>query len=423
MKKSKKNKLFALIVSLVAAVALWLYVVTVVNPDGVRVISGIPVTFSGQEVLREDQSLLITDGDEQTVSATFYGKNADLNKLLQSQDELSAVVDVTKVRTDKTYSMNYDIQLPNGIQESAITVSDRTPNKISFTVQKLVRRAVEVTGDFSGVSIAEGYMLEKSSFDYETVLVEGPESVVNTIASAQVSMNRSNLEKSVTESVAFTLIDQDGKPVDTSDLSTDIEEIEVKLSVVKYRDVPLDIELIDGGGATSKDVKYTIEPSNITLSGDATVLDGINKIVLGTVDLADMLSNKDVISLPIIIPNDAKNVTGVEEASVTVEIRNKQTAVLRIEKSSFAFINLPEGLEATPVTQQLQVTIRASEKEIAKITTSNIRVVADMTNYTAVGTHTVDEVTVYIDGYPDAGVAGAYSIVVSLAEPSEEEEN
>ncbi len=423
MKKSKKSKLFALILSLIAATALWLYVVTVVNPDGERVISGIPVTFSGQEVLREDQGLLITDGDEQTVSARFYGKNADLNKLLQSQDELTAVVDVTKVRTDKTYSMNYDIQLPNDIQENAITISDRTPNKISFTVQKLIRRAIEVTGDFSGVSIAEGYMLEKSSFDYDTVLVEGPESVVNTIASAQVVMSRSNLEKSVTESVEYVLIDQDGKAVDTSDLSTDIDEIEVRLSVVKYKDVPLDIELIDGGGATAKDVKYEIEPANITLSGDATVLDGINKIMLGTVDLADMLSNKDAITMSIIIPNDAKNVTGVEEATVTIEIRNKQTAVLRIDKANFAFINLPEGLEATPVTQQLQVTVRASAADISKITTGNIRVVADMTNYTAVGTHTVNEVMVYIDGYADAGVVGEYTIVVSLAEPSEEDEN
>ena len=46
--------------------------------------------------------------------------------------------------------------------------------------------------------------------------------------------------------------------------------------------------------------------------------------------------------------------------------------------------------------------------------------VADMSNYTSAGTHTVNEVTVYIDGYSDAGVVGEYSIVVSLAAPEED---
>lgn len=420
MKKSKKSKLISLAVSLIAAVALWIYVVTIVNPDGERVISDIPVVFSGEEVLREDQGLLITDSGDLTISATFSGKNADLNKLLQNQDELSAVVDVTKVRSDRTYSMTYDIQLPNSVQGSAITVTDRTPQRVSFTVQKLIRKPVEIQGDFSEVRIADGYMLEKTSFDYDTVLVEGPESIVNTIDRALVTMTRSNLEKTVTESVAYTLVDKDGNEVDTSDLTMDIDLVEVTLSVVKYTDVSLDIDLIDGGGATSSDVKYTIEPSKITLSGDSTVLDGINRIVLGTIDLADMLTNKDSFTMPIIIPNNAKNVTGVEEATVTVEIRNKKTAVVRIDKANFAFINPPEGLEITPVTQQLQVTIRASEADIEKITGGNIRVVADMSNYTSAGTHTVNEVTVYIDGYSDAGVVGEYSIVVSLAAPEED---
>lgn len=423
MKKSEKSKLISLAISLVAAIALWIYVVTIVNPEGSREITSIPVVFSGQEVLREDQGLLITEGGEQTISATFYGKNADLNKLLQSQDELTAVVDVTKVRSDRTYTMSYDIKLPSSVQDAGITVTDRSPKNVTFTVQKLVRKAVEIRGDFSGVRIADGYMLEKSSFDYDTVLVEGPEAVVNTIDCAQVTMTRTNLEKTVTESVSYTLVDKDGNAVDTSDLTMDIDEVEVTLNVVKYKDVPLDIEFIDGGGATSKDVKYDIEPKSITLSGDATVLDGINKIVLGTVDLTDMLTNKDTITLPIIIPNNAKNVTGVEEATVTLEICNKETAIVRIDKANFVLTNVPEGLEATCVTQQLQVTIRADAADINKITGGKIRVVADLSNYTLPGTHTVNEVTVYIDGYSDAGVVGEYAIVVSLAEPTTEEDN
>lgn len=415
----KKNKIFLFIISLIAASVLWIYVVTVVNPEGTRSISGIPVTFSGEEVLREDQNLVITDGKTTTVTVEFQGKNADLNRLLQQQSEITAVVDVTRIRTAKNYTMSYDIRLPTSVQDSGITVVSRSPSSVSFTIQKRITVPVEVVADYSGVTVADGYLLERTSLDFDTVQVTGPESVVNSIASARVTVSRSNLDKSVTDTVPFVLCDQSGTPIDTTNVTTDVDSIDVTLTVVKYKDVTLEVEIIDGGGATSKDTKIEIDPPSITLSGDATVLDGINKITLGTIDLADIESNTRTIPFDIVIPNDTKNVSGVDQANVTVTIRNKSTAVIRA--TNIAFMHVPDGLEATSVTKQVQVTIRASTADIQKITANNVRVVADLADYSMPGTNTVP-VTIYIDGYPDAGYIGEYTIVVSLAEKTADSE-
>lgn len=413
----KKNKIFLFIISLIAASALWIYVVTVVNPEGERSISGIPVTFSGEDVLREDQSLVITSGKDITITAQFHGKNADLNKLLQQQDEIYAVVDVTRIRTAKNYSLSYDIKLPSSVQDAGISVSSRSPSAVSFTVQKQVTLPVQIVGDYSGVSVSDGYLLEKTSFDFDVVQVTGPEDVVNTIESARVVVTRSNLNKTVTDTVPVVLCDKNGDPVDTTNLTTDIDSVDVTLSVVKYKDVALEVEIIDGGGATSKDTKVEIDPATITLSGDASVLDAINKITLGTIDLAEVADNTVTLPFDIVIPNDTKNVSGVEQAKVTLNIRNKATAVIRA--TNIAFIHEPEGLEATSVTKQVQVTVRASAADIAKITSNNLRVVADLADYSIPGTNTVP-VQIYIDGYPDAGYIGEYTIVVSLTEKTEE---
>ena len=56
-----KSKLFSLIVSVLAAMCLWVYVMTVVNPDVDLTIGNIPVTFSGAEVLREDHGDIAED--------------------------------------------------------------------------------------------------------------------------------------------------------------------------------------------------------------------------------------------------------------------------------------------------------------------------------------------------------------------------
>ena len=96
-----KSKLFTMIISVLAATCLWIYVVTVVNPDGDTLIGNIPVTFSGAEVLREDHGLVITGDYQEFVSVRFYGKNTDLKQLDQHKDEIRAVVDVSKVRSTK----------------------------------------------------------------------------------------------------------------------------------------------------------------------------------------------------------------------------------------------------------------------------------------------------------------------------------
>ena len=414
----KKSKLITMIISLLAAFLLWVYVVTIVNPEGEITLSDIPVSFSGEEVLREDQGFVITEGKDVTVTAHFSGKNSDLKKLEQYQEEIVAVVDVSKVRSAKEYTLSYDLTLPNSVQQSAVTIFDRRPSTVSFTVQRLVSKSVEVVGDFSRVEIAEDYMLDSRSFDYETVTVEGPEDIVSSIQCAQVEMSRTNLDKSVTETLSFTLLDENGNAVDTSMLTTNTDRIEVTLNVVKYKTVPLDVEFIDGGGATGKDVSYEIDPPTITLSGDSTVLDTLNKIVLGNIDLASIKNSTEVKPFAIVIPDGAKNVSGEEQASVTIRIKNKETAVIRA--TNIAFINTPEGYTPNSVTQLVQVTVRASASDIDKISSSSLRVVADMTGCTQAGTYQVP-VTIYIDGYPDAGVVGEYSIAVTMTrtEPTE----
>lgn len=407
----KRSKLISMAVSLLAAVCLWAYVVTVVNPDGDTVISDIPVTFSGQEVLREDYGLIIGGEYTDLVSVHFYGKNSDLKKLEQYKDEISAVVDVSKVRSAKEYKLTYQLTLPNAVQASEVQATDRTPSVITIQVERLLRREVEVRGDFSGVELAEGYLLESTGFDYDTVTVEGPESVVSTIACAQVTMSRTNVDKSITEDMEYTLLDTDGNAVDTADLSVDLESIEVQLDVIKYKKVPLSVNLIDGGGATEADASVEIEPKSVTLAGDATVLDSVNTIVLGSIDLGET-ENDATRSFEIKIPNEAKNVSGEETATVTIKIKNKQTKV--IGATNIAFTNVPEGFEARSITQLVQATVRAPSGEASKIAANNLRVVADLSEYTQAGTYQVP-VTIYIDGYPNAGVIGdAYKIVVVL---------
>ena len=412
-----KSKLFSLIVSVLAAMCLWVYVMTVVNPDVDLTIGNIPVTFSGAEVLREDHGLVITGDYQEFVSVHFYGKNADLKTLDQHKDELKAVIDVSKVRSTKDYTMSYDITLPSAVSASSITKMDKSPANITFTVERQIRKSVEVRGDFSSVKIAEGYMLDSTSFDFDSITIEGPESIVNTVDHVQITIERSNVDKTITESVPVVLLDKDGAQVDPTQLTLSADAIEVTMKIVKYKVVPIEVQFTEGGGAKLSDLDWDYEPKAVTLSGDSTVLDGLNSIQLEPIDLSTLPSNDETVERAILIPNDAKNVSGEETVSVRITIKGKQIKTLRTTNIVFVGVD-EEKFKATSLSQQVQVTIRAAAADASRISATSIRIVADMSGYTQEGTYQVP-VTVYVDGFDSAGAIGQYSIAATLAAADE----
>lgn len=408
----KDSKFLTFLISLVAAICLWIFVVTVVNPDGSVTISDIPVTFSGEEVLREDQNLIIADGKDTTLSVQFTGKNSEMQKLKQAKDEIVAVVDVTRIRSAKEYTLGYELSLPSSVQESAVTIQSRSPSAVTFTAQRYVTREIEVKGDFSGLKVRDGYVLDSVSFDYDTITVKGPEPDVSQIASALVIVKRDDVSRSFTEQIEHTFVDADGEPVDVQNLKWDVKMLELTVNVSLSKEVPLNVEFINGGGAVKEDVSYEITPEKITLSGDASVMESLNKIDLGNIDLAVTPNSKEYV-MQIVIPDGVKNVSGVEQATVSVRIKNRETASVRA--TNITFINKPENLEVTSMTQLVQATVRASAEDVENITSSNLRVVADLQEYTQPGKYTVP-VEIIVDGFDDAGVVGEYSIVVSITE-------
>ena len=408
-KAMKKSKLLMILIALASSVALWLYVVTVVNPEDTITLYNIPVNFVGEDVLMDDQNLMITQGADATVTLKFNGKRSELKNL--DQENVAVTVDVSRITKAGTYRMNYTIDYLVDVNESNFDEVDRNPGNLSISVEEMVTQTIPVRGVFNG-TVADGYVAEEMTFNHEQITIRGTKEAVSNVSYAQVILERENLDKTVTATVGYTLIGTDGEPADTANIVVDVTEIEVTLPVVKYKQIPLTVNLIDGGGATAEDVTYEISPSYITISGDADVVDGINQIVLGEIDLAQV-EQDGTVDFPILIPNDSRNVSGDESATVSLKFKGLATRSIRV--STIEFINVPEDLEPESMTQMLQATIRASEEDIDAISSNNVRAVADLSEYTQPGTYTVP-VTIYVDVYAEAGGAGNYNVVLSLTQ-------
>lgn len=423
----QNRKLLRALLALLAAVSLWIYIVTVENPEGERTFSNIPVSFIGEDVLREDQELLITEDNVPTgVTLTFKGKLSDLSKLAESKDELAVNIDVSKLRNAREYPFSFDITditLPGTLSAQNLTLEHSAPDQVILTVEKLKKKSVPVKV-LTEVDITEGYTADRLVQNYNEIVIEGPEDAVDQVSYAQAILKRENVDQTITSNLSYTLMDGNGEMIQNQEITSDVTEIEVTLPILMYKDVPLEVPLIDGGGATSADVVLDIQPGTVRLSADPAVLEGIQNIKLSAIDLASLMTNSESVTRLITTPEGCTNLSGEQEASVLVQIKNKSIRQMRVSSNHFSFVGVPEGLEAVARTSVLPITIRANEQDVELIVEDNIRVVVDLTSVTLTESTTsmTVPVKIYIDGFEGAGVIGEseYSIVVDISPITEE---
>lgn len=408
LKKALSNRVFAAVLSVVAAVFIWCIYTTTYGAEETRTFTGVEVTYAGETALRESLGLILTAEEPETVTVTITGPRRYIASL--TAEDLSASVDLTKITRTGDKSLSYTVVYPSQVDSSSMTVTRKSPEYVSLSVSKLSTKSLVVKGEFIG-STQDGYVVDKElTFEPSTITVTGPEETLSQIDCAFVTIDREDVSASFTAESTFSFRNADGETLELENIQCDAEIVSAALTINMMKEVALDVTLVDGGGATSANVIKTIEPSSILLAGDSATLAGVNTIYLGTIDLADYQSFPST-EYTITIPNDTDNLSGVTTATVSLEFVDLATASFTVY--NLEYINCPEGYTAQIMTLGIPVTIRASEETLAQISTNNLRAVADLTDMTVTSKAPT---TIYVDGFPDAGAVGDYTMTVVMTQ-------
>ena len=412
MKKIYNSKAFWMIVSLLASLAIWVYVTSVETDESKTTFRGVKVELVGEDILRDSKNLVVTDMDTSTVTVEVVGPRRIIGSL--SSDQLVAQVDVSKLSRAAYTSQQYTIVYPDGTDTSKLSENRRTPETINFMVSAQTSKSIQVRGSFDG-SLAEGYTAEMPVFEPSTITITGSEAYLKDVEYAWVTFSKENVDSTYSVETGFTLMDANNEPCSTTGISFSTDVVTATLPLLTLKEVNLDVNIIEGAGATKANTKITIDPVSVTLAGDSALLAGMNKIILATIDLTDFSSTfTETYTIP--IDNELKNTTGVTKATVTVEIVGLETKTFRV--TNFSCINATEGYEADIITESKEITLRGTPEALAQIKAENIRAVADLTDYKeSTGTY-MPQVKVYVDGFTDVGAIGENTISIEIRKVS-----
>ena len=409
LRKLTESKVFWAFISLLMALALWIYIVSLSSDEYTRTFRGVPVRLINEDILRSSRNMVITNLDTNSVTVTVVGPRRIVSAL--SAEDIVAQVDVSRLSQAAYTSQQYTVVFPDG-NASSLTTTYRSPETVNFMVSEQIKKQLPVRGSFEGQT-ADGFTAEVPVFEPSIITAFGPEAYLKNVDHAWVTFG-TNEEVSQTYSVetGFSLQNKDGEDLSTTGLNFSTDVITATLPILSVKEVPLAVNLIDGGGATADNVIVSFDPvSSITLVGDSTLLAGKNKIIVATIDLS---SFENSFSDTYVIPLDdgVRNQTGVSEVKVTVEVIGLASKTFTVTEMSC--INVTSGYEASIISESINVKLRGSEESINRVQSQNIRAVADLTDYlNSTGTF-MPEVKIYVDGFSDVGAIGNNTISIEI---------
>ncbi len=361
-KKKKNQDLVAKIASLIIAIILWSYVMTIENPDETRTLRNIRINYTNIESL-SDQGNTATRIDNQTVNVVLSGKKKELEQI--RPDNVKAYVDL------EGYSPGQQrVPIVVTIEGSSadVMIAGTNPSTALVEIERINSKEYEVKIDHDG-NLPEGYVL--GDIASPKVKISGPTSQIAMVRDVITKINLTDKTDSFTVSNTLSVIDQNGEEL--VNLRTVPESVNIVVPVYKTVVLPIELETSGNLPVDYETTKMSVNPPSVSLKIINKNVEIPKTIKTSTVGL-EKLINMDQIELKLELPEGFDFVDKDAVYTLNYDIEKFTEKDIAIDRAQINIISIPDGLEIDRenMPQQYALKFRGYESEINKVSPSQI---------------------------------------------------
>ena len=406
-----KNKMWRVALSTLIAFALWLYVVTVVTPEAEETFYDIPVSY--QNDVLEERGLMIVS-ETPTVTLKARGNRSDLSEL--NANNITILVNLAAIQAPGTQMLSYEIIYPGNI---SVETLGSNPSVLKLKVENKLKKSVPVELSFQG-SVPEGFIADKENplLDHSYVEVSGPESAVSQIEKALIEVDLSNQSDSVIGAYEYVLCNADNEPVDAQLVTTNVENVNLSVKIQRIKEVPLNVLVVDGGGATADAAKIELSRESIWVSGSENKLSDLNEVELGTINLAELKADTNILTFQVTLPEGVTNMTGETEVTATISFPELAKKKLTITMDQFHSVGVPAGATITWITEVVEVELRGHKDLIKNITEKDVTVTVDFSEEEMGNVSRIPKITLPV-AYSSIGAVSVSTVTATMQEATD----
>lgn len=364
MKNRLKNNTKIKLISLLSALVLWLYVMTVEDPVETRTFSDIPVTITNMSVL-EERGLTIYPKEELLADISIRANLSSLRPINRDNIYIYGRLDDPKEGKNVVY---LQANLPERVNKY-----DIKPNVITLDLEKVVNEKRSISVDVEGEPKIN---IDNIETNKKTVDVSGPRTLVNKVTSIKATLDASDKYKDFSTKLKLVPVDANGDAVKGVKLDDNFVVATVKFLQEKV--VPVKLVFDESVSNQSNLENYSINPKDITIEGKKEALDNINGIDTKPITAND-LKNNNSIDVALDIPKDVKIKNNI--SSIKLNINKNITSEFLISKYDIEIVSKEsetgKEVDLSKIPENIKITVSYSD-EIKDLSQKDIQLYIDM---------------------------------------------
>jgi YbbR domain-containing protein len=259
--------------SLIFAMVVWFLVTNINDPVTSVRYTNVPVTLKNTNLITDQgQVYTILDNSDTISSVTLYAPRSIIDSL--SQNNLVATADIQDISSLNTVKIDVVTNKYYDKIENIVTSSE----VVKLSVERKAAKSLALSATTSG-SLADGYVIGDVSTEQNMVRINGPESIVNQVASASVDVDVTGFTSNIGTDADIILLDAEGNTVDSSQVTMNIKTVRVNVVIYETKYVPISYS-VTGEPAAGYMLTGEIDsaPDTVLIAGRNTAISQVSEI-------------------------------------------------------------------------------------------------------------------------------------------------
>ncbi len=305
------------IISLLFATLLWGYVMMETNPSRIKTLTDIPVSFSGESDLLQ-QNLVVRGDHEEILKDVTVRVSTELTKYSSlDPSDVTVTASLRAISKEGTYKLKLNATADDG---AVVSIS---PSEILVEVDEMASRTVPIEVKYSG-SLPDNYWCDTPILGNQNYTVSGAQEDVASIVKAVCTIDLDNRTTNINQSMDLVLKDIDGNDINNALFLDRLPTVTVKLDVLKTATLNVNAQDAilgaDALGTNYELVNTVATPPSILVAGPEDVINAMTGIDIDQVDISGKTESV-VSAVGIILPENVQILGETKTVSVYADIR------------------------------------------------------------------------------------------------------
>lgn len=396
MKTKIDKNLMAKILSVVIAILLWSYVMSIENPQETRIYRNVKVNYLNTDSI-ENRGLTVSNLQEVYVNIRVRGNKKDLDKLYVESIVANADLE------GYSYGENrIPITARLKTNRDSTEIVSISPSDVLVNIDKIIQKDIPLKTVTYG-NPKENFVVGEITSTVSKIKIEGPLNQVNKVQYMETNIDITDKDSSFTISNPIYPIDIDGEVISNLEYSPNTVDVTVPI----YKTQVLPIYLVTTGEGSDKFAitDLAISPQSVTVKYLDANMKNISKIETAPVDLSK-LKNGNALPLELKLPDGVSLINPEQKIYLNYTVHQWSKKVFQINHRQLNFYNLPEGMsiDESSLLETYDVPIKGYRSALENLDMGNYTFDVDLSDVTAgenkvqLNLHKKENVTLDIDG-------------------------